>query len=164
MKRRSALVIIIAAIMLVTGATQAQSTLTAWGNVKLESGSRRIPFGVPENLTITLATTRDNSYRQTIDSNRRTDMGRWFSSGEFQFLRVPVGVPVELSVTHTFADGSVRTLRSTFRLSYPTTAQRALTGLRSAERVSGYLGEVVLHTGFGSTRIYLDTLPSWRIR
>jgi hypothetical protein len=141
----------------------AQNTLNAWGNVRLETPSGRIPFGVPTNLSITLATTRDNSYRQTINSGSRTNMRLWLSSGEFQFLQVPAGVPVQLTVTHRFTDGSERSLRSTFRLSYPTTAQRALTGARSAERVAGYLGEVILHEGF-STRIYLDSLPAWRIR
>jgi predicted porin len=161
MKRRHALVLLTGLALLVVGVAHAQNALTVWGTVAQDFAGRRLPFGVPQDLRITLETTTSSAYRQTIDSNRRDPRANWFSTGEFQFRQVPTDVPLRLTVEYRFPNRT-DTYVSTYRFRYPTLADRALTGLRSAERIAGYMGDFVLVVQ--TERIIREERPASRLR
>ena len=76
-----------------------------WGRIKVDVGMMKLPFGVPNDLAISLEAADGKGYKRQVVSDSN-EMRNAVKSGKFVFRAVPTETPLKLTVSYTSPAGT----------------------------------------------------------
>jgi hypothetical protein len=150
---RTVISIIMVGAFIIPASTVSAATPTlprAWAKVKVVYGnSVTMPWGFAPNVTISLCTNLDASYCRKINSGSN-ELALAFSSGEFQFLNVPTGKPLGLTIINYDINGKQFRYFATYYFKYPTISTSYTL------KMAGCMGKYQIDVAFGTIK-YLSS-------
>ncbi len=114
-----------------------------WGRIKVDVGMMKLPFGVPNDLAISLEAADGKGYKRQVVSDSN-EMRNAVKSGKFVFRAVPTETPLKLTVSYTSPAGTTDTYSSTYVFHQPDL--NVIQKLREdkALEMAGYLGDFTI--------------------